>query len=859
MMTPYLAQKTLSWHLRTSPHALPFVIDPPMKSLRILSCIFPMLISAALSGQSWPQNGVEFTHNESTWAYWVPEDAPAGETLRVIVRMRGAGAGINRPSEIIDALTERGVHAVVVTNADSYREVLAAELVDQLRTDPHSLNVHGDIVLTGFSRGGQMTNRIMQQMPDRLFLAAPQNPGSVTTPSGRLVQNIDTNQGGWTDIEMGPSAPGTTGWTGSDTTVGLGEPAVPAARDVPILNIMGINDRPRYTSTYFMNMEMQHLFEHPHYETFWAPGGHSTQHVAQLAIVDKMLRLEEHPDNSPPTAKIDGPRVIVVNPGDSHTLTAAATHTEHDDADLQLFWQQVSVESHDFRSTDQHSYAARYIDGVDGWIPIHNNAAIRPSREPGGAMGPGQALSRTDSFSFTARSVDEDTPILIEFRATDPLGFTQTDSVLVVINGPPRILEGPVDHRTILRDTLAGLRYRALDIDSASLSWSVESGPAQGTLDFIESSGEFADLIYRPAEGYLGEDTFVLRATDGLGLHAELTVELTVTESSIIIPAEMNAVQQRSTDQAGSLIDGATMELKTGPYPDWMDFRSAYIRFPLDAVTGETVSAEAHVHVNTRNRDTGTDTITVYRMPTDPWDGRDGLASTWGIVQPLPGAPDIVDTFSVDGPGTYSVDVTAAVEAAVAAGERSLTFMLRSDSNDGPSYASRHWPEPALRPRLEIVSTGPPVRPPDAFTTWIAGFPQVPLHQRGPLDTPVGDGVPNIVKFAFGLAADASAVETRAKVDRAGLPWVDRAGTEKTPSHVWTLRYQRDPALVGEIEYVPEWSEDLRSWQSGPFDKTVVSNADGTEHVQARLDLDPPPKSLFMRVRLDYGEMTGAP
>ncbi|MCC5806259.1 MAG: DNRLRE domain-containing protein [Opitutales bacterium] len=829
-----------------------------MKSLRTLLCILPMLIYAALYGQSWPQNGVEFTHNESTWAYWVPEDAPAGETLRVIVRMRGAGAGIDRHSEIMDALTERGVHAVVVTNADSYREVLAAVLVDQLRAEPHGLDVYDDIVLTGFSRGGQMTNRIMQQMPDRLFMAAPQNAGSVTTPSGRLVQNIDSNQGGWTDIEMGPSAPGSTGWTGSATTVGLGEPAIPAARDVPILNIMGINDNPRYTSTYFMNMEMQHLFKHPHYETFWAPGGHSTQHVAQLAIIDMMLRLEAHPDNPPPTAEIDGPRVIVVNPGDSHTLTATATHAEHDDADLQLFWHQVSVESHDFRSTDQHSYAARYIDGFDGWIPIHNNAAIRPSREPGGSMGPGQALSRTDSFSFTARSVDEDTPILIEFRATDPLGFTQTDSVLVVLNGPPRILEGPVDHRSILRDTPALLRYRALDIDSASLLWSVETGPAHGTLDFIESSGEFADLVYQPAEGYLGEDTFVLRATDGLGLHADLTIELTVTESSIVIPADMNAVQQRSTDQAGSLINGATMKLKTGPYPDWMDFRSAYIRFPLEAVAGEPVSAEAHVHVNTRNRDTGTDTITVYRMPADPWDARDGLASTWGIVQPLSGESDIAGTFSVDSPGPYSVDVTAAVKAAVAAGERSLTLMLRSDSNDGPSYASRHWPEPNLRPRLKVVSSGPAVPPSGRFPAWIDGFPQVPPDQRGPLDMPAGDGVANMVKFAFGLAADAFFDGTQAGIDRPGLPWID-VGGEGPTTNERHLRYQRDPAIVGEIEYVPEWSEDLRNWQSGPFDHTVVPNADGTEHVKARLDLESPPEDLFMRVRLDYGEDTSAP
>lgn len=809
---------------------------------------------ASFYGQSWPQDGVSFNHNNSEWAYWIPEDAPAGETLRVIVRMRGAGSGIGRPSEVMNALSERGVHAVVVTNANSYREVLAAELVDQLRAVPHDLDVHDDIVLTGFSRGGQMTNRIMQQMTDRLFMAAPQNPGGVTTPSGRLAQSIGSNQGGWTDIEMGPSAPGSPGWTGSATTIGLGEPAVPAARGVPVLNIMGMNDTTRYPPTHFMNMEMQYLFEHPHYETFWAPGGHSTQHVAQLAIVDMMLRLENHPENSPPTAKIDGPRVIVVNPGTRHTLTATATDAEDDDGDLQLFWQQASVESHDFRSTDQHSYAARYIDGVDGWIPIHNNAAIRPSREPGGVMGPGQILSRTDSFTFTAPTVDEDTPIWIEFRARDSHGFSQTDSVLVVVNGPPRILEGPVDRRTLVRDHPVPLRYRALDIDSASLSWSVESPPTHGTLEVIESAGEFAELIYTPTAGYLGDDGFVLRATDGLGLHSDVNVELTVTEASSVIPAEMNALQQRSTDQAGSLKDGATMELKTGPHPAWMDFRSAHIRFPLDAVPGEIVSAEARVHVNARNQTSGTDTITVHRMPTDPWDERDGLASTWGIVEPLPGAESLVGTFSVDGPGTYSIDVAAAVEAALAAGERSLTLMFRADSDNGPSYASRHWPDPDLRPHLEVVShVDDP--PPPSFDEWISAFPEVPADERGPLDTPFRDHVPNLLKFAFNMAADEPAEGRAAAPDQPGLPVLIRPGPDDAPGPP-ALRYRRDPALAGVVEYEAQWSVDLVEWQSGPFAETVTANTDGTELVETRPDRTPMPDHYFLRLRV---ELTGPP
>ncbi|MFO7724442.1 MAG: hypothetical protein R6V45_02750, partial [Oceanipulchritudo sp.] len=110
-------------------------------------------------------------------------------------------------------MTERGHHAVVVTNEDSYLEVLAPDLISSLRASPHNLNIHDDIFLMGFSRGGQMTNRILQQLPEGIMGAAPRNPGSVTLPSGKLYGTIGTNQGGWTAEEIGPNFEGTK-WTG---------------------------------------------------------------------------------------------------------------------------------------------------------------------------------------------------------------------------------------------------------------------------------------------------------------------------------------------------------------------------------------------------------------------------------------------------------------------------------------------------------------------------------------------------------------------------------------------------------------------------------------------------------------------
>ncbi len=755
----------------------PFPLNLPRRpALRkgpsaLFSLVLTQLLfsSAAVEAQTWPSEPVEFKHNGGNWGYWIPSDAPAGEPLRVIVNMRGAGTGIGRPSGLLDALTERGHHAVVVTNEDSYLEVLAPDLISSLRASPHNLNIHDDIFLMGFSRGGQMTNRILQQLPEGIMGAAPRNPGSVTLPSGKLYGTIGTNQGGWTAEEIGPNFEGTK-WTGGPGQVGLGDPAVEDAKSIPVFNVMGIADDSRYPATHFFNMEMQDTFGHPHFNTLWAQGGHGTQRANTLPIVDFLVRLEEHPANTPPTAEIDGPRIVVLNPGTSHTLTATATDLEDDDQDLVYEWRQASMEDHnDFLINDQFSYVRRYIDGVDGYIAMHRNAAIQPDGlSSDDEFEPRAIISSTSSYTFTTPAVEESTPIFLEFKAIDSDGFAHTDSVLVVANGPPHILTGPfnrrrdpIERRSVLQYESTPLRYRALDITSDTLQWDLETNPSHGSLQWESRSGEFAELVYTPDEDYLGGDSFDLRVTDELGLSSTFTVELTVSNDTLVLPAEMNAVREHSTATAGALKDGATMELKTGPYPDWRDLRSAYIRFPLDTLAGDILSSKATVYVNEQTRGEGTDEITVYLLDADTYGTVDELAFGWGIVPPLPGPEAILDTLTVDGPGFYSLDVTAAVEAALAAGERSLTLMFRSDSTNGPVYASRHWPNPNLRPHLDVVTPARELAPPAfrkqpegiaitegdpaEFGVDVFGIPFPDLKwQKDGVDLPVSERIPFI-------------------------------------------------------------------------------------------------------------------
>jgi hypothetical protein len=688
-------------------------------ALLILLCTSPWL-----HPQTWPQNGVTFSHNGSNYAYWLPTDAPAETPLRVIIRMRGAGSGIDRPSDFMSALTARNAHAVVVANSNSYSEIIAPELIQTLRAAPHNLDIKDDVFIVGNSRGGQGVNRLMQQIPEGIRAAFSSNPGNLTTPTGRLFGQFPSNQGGWTDEEIGPVFGGPP-WSAlnDDRKMALGDPAKPGFNNIAVMAHAGAADQARYPHSMFFAMEVQHLWQHPHFETYWGPGGHGMNTDDVATAIDFFLRVEAHPDNAAPQVQIAGPRIIVLNPGTTHTLTATATDAEDDDASLTMEWRKVSlINEPQFVQDDTLAYAARYIDGVDGWIPLHRYADVsvdgfnstRASRTP-------RVLSSIHSLTFTVPTVPENTPMVFEAKAIDSAGFAGTDSVMVVVNAPPRILEGPESQWSTHKNSPRPMRFRALDIDSAALQWSIHEAPEHGSVDFLSSTGEFVDLTYTPASGYMGADSFVLRVTDALGLHSELTVSIDVTNDFLSLPAEMNAVRQRSTDAAGSLTSGSGMTVRTGSFPNWMNNRSAYFRFPLHPISGDYVSSQVRLFVHQRTK-TAAEVITVYKVPENQ---NDGLAFAWGVVPPL-SAYELVGTLPLAATGFVTFDTTDLVAQALADDETSLTLVFYADSGNGPIYASRHWPDPAQRPALEIVS--------------LTGEPEAPAITEDPQDLLVTDG-----------------------------------------------------------------------------------------------------------------------
>ena len=98
----------------------------------------------------------------------------------------------------------------------------------------------------------------------------------------------------------------------------------------------------------------------------------------------------------------------------------------------------------------------------------------------------------------------------------------------------------------------AAFTLAATDIDSASLTYSIVTGPAHGTL-----IGSAPNLTYRPAANYNGDDSFTFKANDGSLDSNVATVSVTVTPVNDPPAASAGAVTTNE-DTAASATLAAT-------------------------------------------------------------------------------------------------------------------------------------------------------------------------------------------------------------------------------------------------------------------------------------------------------------
>jgi len=104
--------------------------------------------------------------------------------------------------------------------------------------------------------------------------------------------------------------------------------------------------------------------------------------------------------------------------------------------------------------------------------------------------------------------------VLTSAAVTISLTVTSTNDVPVAV---PQALTTP-------SNTPLAIRLTGTDPDNASLSFSIVNLPANGNL-----LGELPDLVYTPANGFAGVDSFTFAVSDGVSTSFPASVSLTVT------------------------------------------------------------------------------------------------------------------------------------------------------------------------------------------------------------------------------------------------------------------------------------------------------------------------------------------
>ena len=130
-----------------------------------------------------------------------------------------------------------------------------------------------------------------------------------------------------------------------------------------------------------------------------------------------------------------------------------------------------------------------------------------------------------DSFTYTV--TDRGDPDGTMTNALTSTPGTVSLTVLPVNHAPQAVNDSyPVTESTKLTVSGPGVLANDTDVDGNSLTASLVSGPAHGSL-ILGADGSF---VYTPTAGYIGPDSFVYAANDGQADSNNATVSITVAK-----------------------------------------------------------------------------------------------------------------------------------------------------------------------------------------------------------------------------------------------------------------------------------------------------------------------------------------
>jgi hypothetical protein len=138
-----------------------------------------------------------------------------------------------------------------------------------------------------------------------------------------------------------------------------------------------------------------------------------------------------------------------------------------------------------------------------------------------------RSLSEIQADLGRALNGDED-HLMANWKLDEGLGGTAQDAAAGgydgAINGGPAWQ--PTDNLTVVQDgTLSG-RISAADPEGDTLSFSVDTGPSNGSVAIDLQTGTWT---YNPNAGYTGADSFSYQVSDGNGGSDTISIAITVT------------------------------------------------------------------------------------------------------------------------------------------------------------------------------------------------------------------------------------------------------------------------------------------------------------------------------------------
>jgi hypothetical protein len=128
------------------------------------------------------------------------------------------------------------------------------------------------------------------------------------------------------------------------------------------------------------------------------------------------------------------------------------------------------------------------------------------------------------------------------YRANDGKVYSSVATVAVDVTAVNDIPEVTAKNYSVMENNTLNITLSATDIDGDTLTYFHDS-PAHGTI-----GGSGKDLVYTPASGYRGEDSFDYWVNDGTANSEKRSVTITVTEFPNTAPTATNIDQNLSED-----------------------------------------------------------------------------------------------------------------------------------------------------------------------------------------------------------------------------------------------------------------------------------------------------------------------